>query len=113
MLKQDHYEIIKFFIEINEEKRQEHIQQTKDNPLTRWKVQEYSNVLSTDIYLKDMRQFIKNDKAWEIIDYTEREKRLKQCMNILSNVLKQRLRSMSKKKNSETVNFILILKHTF
>ena len=53
------YEIIKFFIEINEEKRQEHIQQTKDNPLTRWKVQEYSNVLSTDIYLKDMRQFIK------------------------------------------------------
>lgn len=74
MLKRDHYEIIKFFIEINEEKRQEHIQQTKDNPLTRWKVQEYSNVLSTDIYLKDMRQFIKNDKAWEIIDYTEREK---------------------------------------
>ena len=58
MLKRDHYEIIKFFIEINEEKRQEHIQQTKDNPLTRWKVQEYSNVLPTDIYLKDMRQFI-------------------------------------------------------
>ena len=27
--------------------------------MTRWKVQEYSNVLSTDIYLKDMRQFIK------------------------------------------------------
>ena len=42
--------------------------------MTRWKVQEYSNVLPTDIYLKDMRQFIKNDKAWEIIDYTEREK---------------------------------------
>ena len=45
MLKDDNYEIIKFFIEINEEKRNEHIQQTKDNPLTRWKVQEYENVI--------------------------------------------------------------------
>ncbi|MCJ1661351.1 phosphate--AMP phosphotransferase [Staphylococcus sp. NRL 18/288] len=73
MLKKDNYEIIKFFIEINEEKRQEHIKQTKENPLMRWKVQEYSNVLSSEIYLEDMHQFIKNDKQWKIIDYTERQ----------------------------------------
>ena len=41
MLQNDHYELIKFYIEVSEEKRQEHIQQTKDNPLMSWKVQEY------------------------------------------------------------------------
>lgn len=49
MLKKDNYEIIKFFIEINEEKRQAHIQQTKSNPLMRWKVQEYEEVISQDV----------------------------------------------------------------
>ena len=100
MLKRDHYEIIKFFIEINEEKRQEHIQQTKDNPLTRWKVQEYSNVLPTDIYLKDMRQFIKMIKHGKSLIIPKEKKQSKQCMNILSNVLKQRLRSMSKRRTA-------------
>ena len=73
MLKDDNYEIIKFFIEINEEKRNEHIQQTKDNPLTRWKVQEYENVIPQESYLNQMHQFINKDKDWKVIDYTERE----------------------------------------
>ena len=73
MLIEDDYEIIKFFIEINEDKRQEHIKQTKENPLMRWKVQEYGSVLSTETYLEDMHQFIKQDKQWKIIDYTERQ----------------------------------------
>ena len=73
MLIQDHYEIIKFFIEINEEKRQEHIRQTNNNPLMQWKVQEYEKVLDSDIYLRDMHGFIERDKDWKVIDYTERQ----------------------------------------
>lgn len=72
MLKKDNFEIIKFFIEINEEKRQEHIQQTKNNSLMKWKVQEYENVIPQETYLNNMRYFIKKDKDWKVIDYTER-----------------------------------------
>ena len=73
MLKKDNYEIIKFFIEINEEKRQAHIQQTKSNPLMRWKVQEYEEVIPQDVYLNEMRRIIHNCNDWQIIDYTVRE----------------------------------------
>ncbi|RRJ34601.1 phosphate--AMP phosphotransferase, partial [Pseudomonas aeruginosa] len=45
MLQNDSYELIKFYIEVSEEKRQEHIQQTKDNPLMSWKVQEYEQII--------------------------------------------------------------------
>lgn len=77
MLKKDNYEMIKFFIEINEEKRQAHIQQTKDNPLMRWKVQEYEKVIPENIYLEDMRRIIHHGNDWKIIDYTERETAIK------------------------------------
>lgn len=73
MLKKDNYEIIKFFIEINEEKRQAHIQQTKSNPLMRWKVQEYEEVISQDVYLNEMRRIIHNCNDWQVIDYTDRK----------------------------------------
>ena len=46
-------------------KRNEHIQQTKDNPLTRWKVQEYENVIPQESYLNQMHQFINKDKRLE------------------------------------------------
>ena len=49
------------------------LNKTKENPLMRWKVQEYGSVLSTETYLEDMHQFIKQDKQWKIIDYTERQ----------------------------------------
>ena len=62
-------------------KRQEHIKQTKENPLMRWKVQEYGSVLSTETYLEDMHQFIKQDKQWKIIDIQNAKSRLKRCMN--------------------------------
>ena len=80
MLIEDDYEIIKFFIEINEDK-DKNILNKQENPLMRWKVQEYGSVLSTETYLEDMHQFIKQDKQWKIIDYTEHKSRLKRCMN--------------------------------
>ncbi|MCD8915878.1 phosphate--AMP phosphotransferase [Staphylococcus simulans] len=75
MLENDHYEIIKFYIEIDEQKRQEHILQTKENPLTRWKAQEYENVIPDDIYLEEMSRILNDPKQkdWQVIDYTDRE----------------------------------------
>ncbi|RIL71460.1 phosphate--AMP phosphotransferase [Staphylococcus devriesei] len=109
MLKQDNYEIIKFFIDINEEKRQEHIKQTKANPLTRWKVQEYTNVLSTQTYLDDMHGFIKNDKTWQIIDYTERqsatEKMYEHIIKRLEKAIEQHNKTKNKRDGKFTPNF--------
>ena len=93
MLKNDNYEIIKFFIEINEEKRNEHIQQTKDNPLTRWKVQEYENVIPQESYLNQMHQFINKDKDWKVIDYTEREHAFEKMYLHLIDRLEQAIKS--------------------
>ncbi|UXU64585.1 phosphate--AMP phosphotransferase [Staphylococcus agnetis] len=70
MLQNDAHEIIKFYIQINEEKRQEHINEMKDNPLTSWKAQEYENVIPSDVYRQEF-QHILNDE-WEVIDYTNR-----------------------------------------
>ncbi|PTF19254.1 phosphate--AMP phosphotransferase [Staphylococcus devriesei] len=109
MLEQDNYEIIKFFIDINEEKRQEHIKQTKANPLTRWKVQEYTNVLSTQTYLDDMHGFIKNDKTWQIIDYTEcqsaTEKMYEHIIKRLEKAIEQHNKTKNKRDGKFTPNF--------
>ncbi|MEJ7167701.1 phosphate--AMP phosphotransferase, partial [Staphylococcus capitis] len=70
MLQNDNYELIKFYIEVSEEKRQENIQQTKDNPLMKWKVQEYEQVIPNETYLAEMRKFTHKDNHWEVIDYT-------------------------------------------
>ena len=37
-------------------KKKEHIEQTKENPLMKWKVQEYEKVIPQDIYISEMRQ---------------------------------------------------------
>ncbi|EJG1257033.1 phosphate--AMP phosphotransferase [Staphylococcus pseudintermedius] len=76
MLDNDHHEMIKFFIQINEDKRQEHIAQMKTNPLTSWKAQEYEQVVAPDTYLEYMQPLL--DDSWEVIDYDEREKALVQ-----------------------------------
>ncbi|UDI77429.1 phosphate--AMP phosphotransferase [Staphylococcus taiwanensis] len=99
MLQDDNYEIIKFFIEINEDKRQEHIKQTKDNPLMRWKVQEYEQVLSTNVYLKDMHQFIKNDKQWKTIDYTDRQNAIEKMYEHIIERLEHAIKRYNKKED--------------
>ena len=50
MLIEDDYEIIKFFIEINEDKRQEHIKQTKRKSLMRWKVQVWKCIINRNVF---------------------------------------------------------------
>lgn len=76
MLQKDGHEIIKFYIQINEEKRQEHINQMKENPLTNWKAQEYEQVIPTDTYKAEFEAIL--DEAWKVIDYTKRDHAIQQ-----------------------------------
>ena len=77
--------------------------------MTRWKVQEYSNVLSTDIYLKDMRQFIKMIKHGKSL-IIPKEKAIETMYEHIIKRLETAIEKHEQKKNSETVNFILIFK---
>lgn len=100
MLKKDNYEIIKFFIEINEEKRQAHIQQTKSNSLMRWKVQEYEDVIPQDVYLNEMRRIIHNCNDWQIIDYTVREQAI---TNMYLNIIERLEYALEKYQNMKNI----------
>lgn len=74
MVQDDGYEIIKFYIEISDKKRKEHLKEMKENPLTSWKAQEYESAINDDVYHKEMHKILKGSPdEWEIIDYTERE----------------------------------------
>lgn len=73
MLIADNHEIIKFYIEIDEEKRLEHIREMRQNPLTKWKAQEYEDVIESKIYEANMKAFVDESQDWEVIDYTNRE----------------------------------------
>lgn len=75
MIKNDGYELIKFYIEISEEKRQEHLKEMKDNPLTSWKAQEYESAIEGNVYDREVHKILKKapKDEWKIIDYTDRE----------------------------------------
>ncbi|MCJ1749801.1 phosphate--AMP phosphotransferase [Mammaliicoccus sciuri] len=93
MVKDDGYEIIKFYIEISDKKRKEHLKEMKENPLTSWKAQEYESAINDDVYHKEMHKILKaSPDEWEIIDYTEREEAInlmyKHIINRLNNAIK-------------------------
>lgn len=94
MLDDDGYEIIKFYIEISEEKRQAHIRQTKDNPLTRWKAQEYEALIPPEVYSAEMNDILKHAKKgeWQTIDYTQREDAMKQMYEHLIDRLERAIK---------------------
>ncbi|REI11605.1 phosphate--AMP phosphotransferase [Staphylococcus felis] len=95
MLDADHHEIIKFYIQINEEKRQEHIAQMKANPLTSWKAQEYEHVIPREQYVDMMQQLM--DHSWEVIDYTHREAAIEQMYNRLIERLENAIKAYQTK----------------
>ena len=109
MLQNDNYELIKFYIEVSEEKRQEHIQQTKNNPLMKWKVQEYEQVIPNETYLAEMRKFTHKDNQWEVIDYTQREvafeKMYKHIIERLENAIKKSKRQQANKDGAFSKDF--------
>lgn len=100
MIKDDRYEIIKFYIEISDKKRREHLREMKDNPLTSWEVQEYESAIQDDVYHKEMHKILKEapKDEWKIIDYTEKD----EAINLMYKHIRTRLKEaikLHKKKN--------------
>lgn len=76
IVQNDHHELIKFYVEVNEAKRQEHIQQMKNNPLMNWKAHEYEEIIPKAQYTEEMSKLI--DNSFKTIDYTHKEAAVKQ-----------------------------------
>ncbi|RXK17850.1 phosphate--AMP phosphotransferase [Macrococcus sp. DPC7161] len=107
MLQDDGYEIIKFYLTVNEEKRLEHIAQTKENPLTRWKAQEYETAIPTKSYEKGMKPLMKLTEdlsPWVHIDYTERGKAVNEMYEVIIERLEKALKAQQKKKDTKVVD---------
>ncbi|PTG22892.1 phosphate--AMP phosphotransferase [Staphylococcus chromogenes] len=103
MLRNDNHEIIKFYIQINEEKRQEHIAQMKDNPLTHWKAQEYEQVIPIVTYQEEFQHLL--DKEWEVIDYTRREHAIQQMYEHLIERLEKAIKHYHQREEKKEGDF--------
>ncbi|MEB6697469.1 phosphate--AMP phosphotransferase [Mammaliicoccus sciuri] len=98
MVQDDGYEIIKFYIEISDKKRKEHLKEMKENPLTSWKAQEYESAINYDVYHKEMHKILKaSPDEWEIIDYTEREEAINLMYKHIINRLNKAIKLHKKK----------------
>lgn len=104
MLSDDGYVIIKFYLSVNEQKRQEHIEQTKKNPLTRWKAQEYETSIPTEAYQDGMIDLMKATEEiapWTHIDYTERGKAANEMYEVIIKRLEKALKEKEKSKQDK------------
>ncbi|UXR71497.1 MULTISPECIES: phosphate--AMP phosphotransferase [unclassified Staphylococcus] len=103
MLIEDHHELIKFYINIDEEKRQEHITQMKENPLTNWKAQEFERVIPSNVYRDTFKPLLNDD--WKMIDYTERESAIEQMYNHLIKRLERAIKAYEKRERVVEADF--------
>ncbi|TDM12141.1 phosphate--AMP phosphotransferase [Macrococcus lamae] len=101
LLINDGYEIIKFNVEISEKKRKEHIEKTKENPLTRWKAEEFEHAIPKETYLDGMKKLVKATDAispWTIINYSERNQAINDMYEVIIERLEAALKKQKKKK---------------
>ncbi len=90
-LKDNGVELIKFYIEIDEEKQLEHIRRMYDNPRTMWKAQEYDKD-NDDEYRKDMEILVNTDKkTWKVINNQDQEESTHKVLRHLVEILEKRV----------------------
>ncbi len=96
---EDGTELIKFYVEIDEDKQKEHIRRMYDNPRTMWKAQEYDRDNDED-YRKEMEEIIREDeKSWVRVRYDDRYETANKVLKIIVEKLEERVEE--EKKTSE------------
>ncbi|GAA3732018.1 polyphosphate--AMP phosphotransferase [Salinicoccus jeotgali] len=75
MLTDSGYEIIKLYVDAPEEVRARHIQKLKDNPILKWKAEEFEEQLDKTDYIKEMKKFLDmlTGCPWTVIDFEDKE----------------------------------------
>ena len=97
---EDGTELIKFYVEIDEDKQKEHIRKMYDNPRTMWKAQEYDRDNDED-YRKEMEEIIEDDdKSWIKVKYDDRYETVNKVLELIVEILEKRV-AVEKKKSEE------------
>lgn len=94
-------ELIKFYVDIDEEKQNEHIQRMYDNPRTMWKAQEYDRD-NDENYKKEIEKIVDEDKdSWHRIIYESNLVSVNEVFEIIVNQLEKRVKKEKKKAGDE------------
>lgn len=100
-LKDDGTILIKFYVDISDDKRKEHLKSMAENPHTMWKAQEYDKA-NDDQYQKDIEEIIKEDqKSWHTVKYDVRERVINEMLSTVADTLEKRVKEEKKKSESE------------
>ena len=97
------YEILKFYINTDKEVRERHIQKLKDNPVLKWKAEEFQSRLQHHDYDEEMKYFLQDEKfcPWTQINFHNKEEAADKLYSTIINRLKKRIRE-EENKNPET-----------
>lgn len=97
------YEVLKFYINTDKEVRKHHIQKLHDNPILKWKAEEYQRHLKHLDYEEEMSHFLKNDTSspWTEISFHDKEQAAHELYSTIINRLKKRIENETHDKNNE------------
>lgn len=89
------YEILKFYINTDKEVRGRHIQKLKDNPVLKWKAEEFQSRLEHHDFDEEMEYFLKEETLcpWTQINFHNKEEAAHKLYNTIINRLKKRIKS--------------------
>lgn len=98
-LKNNGYEILKFYINTDKEVRERHIQKLQDNPVLKWKAEEFQSHLQHHEYDEEMEYFLQDETVspWIKITFHNKEEAANTLYSTIINQLKKRIKKEQSK----------------
>lgn len=95
------YEILKFYINTDKEVRERHLQKLKDNPVLKWKAEEFQSRLQHHDYDEEMKYFLQDETVspWTQIAFHNKEEAADTLYSTIINRLKKRIEEEQNKKS--------------
>ena len=92
------YEIMKFYVNTDTEVREHHLQKLKDNPVLKWKAEEFQTRLKHYDYDHEMAYFIDKETVlpWTCIDFHNKEQAAETLYSTIIKTLKKRIKKEKK-----------------
>lgn len=92
-LTENGYEILKFYINTDREVRERHIQKLKDNPVLKWKAEEFQSRLQHHDYDEEMKHYLGDETVcpWTQIDFHNKEEAADTLYSTIIDRLKKRI----------------------
>lgn len=99
-LTENGYEILKFYINTDRAVRERHIQKLKDNPVLKWKAEEFQSRLQHHDYDEEMKHYLRDETVcpWTQIDFHNKEEAADTLYSTIIDRLKKRIEEEQNKK---------------